>query len=470
MSDNGDLALMAHLMRRAGFGASRAELERLAEQGYEETVELLLHPERQPEVDEYMLYRYHPDTDTAGGDVFTGQAYWLYHMVNTQRPLQEKIALFWHHLFATGMNKVDNCDHLVNQVRMFRRYGMGNLRDLLVELAKDPSMIFWLDNNENHKRAPNENWGRELLELFSMGVGNYTEHDVYECSRAFTGWTITAKLPRFPYGRFPWHFEYRPEDHDFTEKSFLGHTGRFNGEDVIDIILQQPACARFIARHLYNFFVADEPQVPAWNVEPPSDPEAVSLLAETLVKADYQIRTVLRTLFNSDSFKMATFKKVKSPIEVVVGTLMLTQERFLGAEINLEKASQEPGRLGQDPLDPPSVEGWHTGREWINSGALVKRVNFVADRVSNTDLPGVKDIVHRVASNGGSVSPEELVDRCLDLMGPLEVEDSTKKELLDQVHGQGPISYDSKEDYDAFSQRVAEVLALIAATREYQFG
>ena len=469
MASREDIALMAHLMRRAGFGAPRAELERLAEQGYEQTVEQLLHPERQPEVDEYMLYRYAPITELPGGVPDASQGNYLYHMVNTQRLLQEKMSLFWHHLFATGNAKVDNTFHQLDQIRMFRRYGMGNLRDLLVELAKDPSMIFWLDNNENHKRAPNENWGRELLELFSMGVGNYTEHDVYECSRAFTGWTITAKMPRYPYGRFPWHFEYRPEDHDFTEKAFLGHSGRFNGEDVIDIILRQPACARFIARHLYNFFVADEPQVPAWNVEPPSDPEAVSLLAETLVKADYQTNPVLHTLFNSDFFKKATFKKVKSPVEVVVGTLRMTGD-LQGPDPRLLSLAKEPGYMGQDLLDPPSVEGWHTGREWINSGALVKRVNFVADRVSNTDLPGVKDIVHRVASNGGSVSPEELVDRCLDLMGPLEVEDSTKKELLDQVHGQGPISYDSKEDYDAFSQRVAEVLALIAATREYQFG
>ena len=464
-----DIALMAHLMRRAGFGAPRAELERLAKQDYEETVEDLLHPERQPEVDEYLLYRYHPYIQQTGASAGPAQANWLYHMVNTQRPLQEKMALFWHHLFATAGSKVDNTYHMYEQVRMLRQHCMGNLRDLLVELAKNPAMIFWLDNNENHKRAPNENWGRELLELFSMGVGNYTEHDVYECSRAFTGWTITAKLPRFPYGRFPWHFIFRPEDHDFTTKSFLGHSGRFNGEDVVDLILRQPACARFIARHLYNFFVADEPQVPAWNMEPPADPEAVLLLAETLVKADHQIKPVLHTLFNSDFFKEAAFKKVRSPVEVVVGTLRMTGD-LQGPDPRLLDISREPGYMGHDLLEPSSVEGWHTGREWIYSGALVKRVNFVAERVSNTDLPGVQDIVHRVASNGGPISPEELVDRCLDLMGPLQVSEATKGELITHVQGGGLLSDDAKEDHDALSKRVAQVLALIAATREYQFG
>ena len=163
MANKGDIALMAHLMRRAGFGATRDELESFAGQGYEETVEQLLHPEEQPKVDEYTLYRYHPNIEIPSPFTLPGQANWLYHMVNTKRPLEEKVALFWHQVFATGNAKVDNCFHIVDQLQVFRQRGMGNLGELLVELAKDPAMIFWLDNNENHKRAPNENWGRELL-------------------------------------------------------------------------------------------------------------------------------------------------------------------------------------------------------------------------------------------------------------------------------------------------------------------
>ncbi|MCH8184605.1 MAG: DUF1800 domain-containing protein [Chloroflexi bacterium] len=469
MPNKEDIALMSHLMRRAGFGATRDEVERLAEQGYEETVEQLINPTAPP-VDEFLLWRYHPITEVPGGAADPGQANWLYQMVNTERPLEEKLALFWHHVFATGNAKVDNCNHLLEQIQIFRDIGMGNYRNLLVEIAKNPAMIFWLDNNENHRNAPNENWGRELLELFSLGVGNYTEKDVFECSRAFTGWTIGAKMPRFPYGRFPWTFEYRPEDHDFTEKTFLGHTGNFNGEDIIDIVVQQPACSKFIARHLYNFFVADEPQVPAWNIEEPRDPEAVETLRETFVSSGLEIKPVLRTMFNSDFFKESTYQKVKSPVEVVVGTLGLTGD-LAGPDPRLEGMGKEPGYMGQAILDPPSVEGWHTGKEWINSGSLVKRVNFVADRVSNTELPGVKSIIKRVAeSNGSAMTAEALVDQCLDLMGPIEMGEHTRRELLSHAESEGSISWATEEDYARSSRRVGDMLALIAATREYQFG
>ena len=469
MPNKEDIALMSHLTRRAGFGATRDEVERLAEQGYEETVEQLINPTAPP-VDEFLLYRYHPITEVPGGASDPGQANWLYQMVNTERPLEEKMALFWHQVLATGNAKVDNCNHLLEQIQMFRDLGMGNYRNLLIEIAKNPAMIFWLDNNENHRHAPNENWGRELLELFSLGVGNYTEKDVFECSRAFTGWTIGAKMPRFPYGRFPWRFEYRPEDHDFTEKTFLGHTGNFNGEDIIDIVVQQPACSKFIARHLYNFFVADEPQVPAWNIEEPRDPEAVETLRETFVSSGLEIKPVLRTMFNSDFFKESMYQKVKSPVEVVVGTLTLTGD-LAGPDPRLEGMGKEPGYMGQSILDPPSVEGWHTGKEWINSGSLVKRVNFVADRVSDTELPGVKSMVKRVAeSNGSAMTSGALVDQSLDLMGPIEVGERTRGELLSHAESEGSMSWATEQDYARSSRRVGDMLALIAATREYQFG
>ena len=204
MSDH-DIALMAHLMRRAGFGASRAELEARVAQGYEATVEELLHPESQPALDEDVLYRYFPNLEGPLAPV-QAQTNWVYRMINTPRPLEEKMALFWHQLFATGNSKIDNPPELLQQIAMFRRHGLGSFRDLLVELAKNPAMIFWLDNNGNHRGAINENWGRELLELFSMGVGNYSEDDIKEASRAFTGWTIGPKLPRLPLGRFYWSF------------------------------------------------------------------------------------------------------------------------------------------------------------------------------------------------------------------------------------------------------------------------
>ena len=463
-----DIALMAHLMRRAGFGASREELEARVARGYEATVNELLNPEAQPAVDRYELLRYHPWTWKPGTIQGMGASEWLYYMINTQRPLEEKMALFWHQVFATGVSKVDHYDEITDMVAMLREKGMRNYKELLVELAKSPAMIYWLDNNENHADAVNENWGRELLELFTMGVGNYTEDDVRECSRAFTGWTMEPKLPRFPIGRFDWLFEYKEEDHDDGEKTFLGNTGRFNGEDIIDIICQQPATARFIARHLYNFFVADEAQVPAWSVTPPRDPEAVETLAKTFTESGYDVRSVLRVLFNSDFFKEARFARLKSPAEVVVGTLRLVGgDEFPRPGIG--ETSRQPGYMGQDLLNPPSVEGWHTGTEWINSGSLMRRVNFAADMLGDASRPGVRSIINRLRDQG-DLGPEGFVDTCLDLMGPLEVGQSTRQELVDHAGTVGPLGWRSEQESDSSTQRVTEMLQLIVSLRDYHYA
>ena len=272
MADN-EIALMAHLMRRAGFGAARDELEARAAKGYEATVEEFLHPEDQPDVEMDLMERYRPEYSEllnlpASTDL------WVYRMINTRRQLQEKMTLFWQGIFPTGFAKVNNALMMNVHINLFRQHGLGNFRDLLLELSRHPAMVFYLDNTDNHRGSINENFGRELLELFSMGVGmdgklNYTEDDVKAASRAFTGWTLEPTMPLFPYGRDVWRFRYDPSDHDNGEKTFLGETGRWNGEDIIDIIIRRLATARFISRHLYTFFVADEPQVPAWKDTPP---------------------------------------------------------------------------------------------------------------------------------------------------------------------------------------------------------
>ena len=467
-----DIALMAHLMRRAGFGASRDELEERVAKGYEATVEELLDPDsfNIPRVDADVLFRYFPSIEFANAPP-NGTSHMIYHMINTKRPLEEKMTLFWHQLFATGTAKIDNPTEMVRQIDMFRRYGMGNYRDLLEDLAKDPAMIYWLDNNENHKDAPNENWGRELLELFSMGQGNYTEQDVYECSRAFTGWTISPKIPRMPWNRFLWSFEYRADDHDDTEKVFLGHRGAFNGEDIIDIIVRQPATARFVARHLYTFFVADEAQVPAWQITPPLDPVAINIIGDAFLSSGYDIRSTLRVLLNSDFFKSESVRwaKVKSPTEVVVGITRLVGD-FQFPRPGLMDISEEPGYQGQQLINPPSVEGWHTGAEWIDSGALVRRINFAADRLSNINLPGVQSIIQRVKAHG-SLTPTEFVESCLDLVGPLDVTETTRQELVTLAEQQGgDLRWDTDEVSSNSARRIGDMLGLIAASREYQFA
>ena len=465
MPDRDDIALMAHLMRRAGFGATREELEARVAIGYEATVEELIHPENQPSIDEDIMYRYMPGFNGFAA-LANNAADWIYRMINTSRPLEEKMALFWHQLFATGNNKVDNAPELTQQIAVFRWHGLGSFRDLLVELAKNPAMIFWLDNNGNHKGAINENWGRELLELFSLGVGNYSEDDIKETSRAFTGWTIPPKIPTLPFGRFYWSFEYKPEDHDGGEKTFLGQTGRFNGDDIIDIIVKQPAAPRFLARHLYNFFVADEVQVPSWNITPPKDSEAIETLVQAYNQTGGDIRSILRVLFNSDFFKNARFARVKSPAELVVGTARMAGN-FNGPRPGFTSLAVECAYQGQELLNPPSVESWHTGSEWIDGGALVRRVNFAAGLLGDTTLPGVRSMVQHIKDQG-PLSPEQFLDQCLEVVGPLEVGEFTRRGLLEQAQEGGEMRWNTEQECSASEKRIGVLLALIAASRDYQ--
>jgi uncharacterized protein (DUF1800 family) len=463
-----DLQLMAHLFRRAGFGATRDDLEAALDKGYAATVEELLHPEDAPEVEEDLLERYYLDAKESF-QLDGAQTAWVYRMINTRRPLEEKMALFWHGLFATGFNKCDDPRVITKQIRMFRRHGLGNFRELLIELSRDPAMIYWLDNNQSRGDAPNENYGRELLELFSMGIGNYFEDDVKAAARAFTGWTLAPTLPRQPYGRFEWEFEYRPDLHDDSVKTFLGETGQWNGEDIVTIVAKQPAAARFIARHLYNFFVADEPQVPAWPTVPPCHPEAINVLVEAYMASQYDMRSVLRTLFLSDFFRseQAYFAKVKSPVELVIGTVRLTKD-FAFPRLGLREIALECRYMGQDLLNPPSVEGWHTGKEWIDTGCLVERINFAAQQVSDPGKPGVRLILDRLRA-ASPLSPEGLVDTCLDLVGPLSIRADTRAALIDHVKPGGTWRFSPGEE-QAATQRVSELLQLIVATREYQLN
>ena len=355
-----------------------------------------------------------------------------------------------------------------NQVEMFRTFGLSKLDVILLALSKDPAMIFWLDNSENHGDEINENYGRELLELFSMGVGNYTEDDIKNCARAFTGWTFTQPIPIYPQGDFPSYFHYREDDHDSSVKTFLGETGQFDGADIINIIIKQPATAKFVSRHLYNFFVADEPQVPAWDDLPPQNPEAIDMLSKAFKDSQGDMRSVLRVLFNSEFFKQAQFKRVKCPAELVAGVIKLTGTN---REPNkqLEAIGVATAAMGQELYNPPTVEGWHTGKEWIDSGTLVERINFVADQVGNIELPGVKDLLTRMAENG-TQTPQQLVDGCLDLLGPVQVMDKTYTQLLAHANQEGNLDRGTADGCNQFDRRVSEMFQLIVATGEYQFG
>jgi len=466
---NKDISLMAHLMRRAGFGAPFEELQARTAKGYEATVEELLNPDSQPDMERDIMMRYQTQWVSQAG-LEGQQEEWAFRMINTKRPLEEKIALFWHGILCTGHAKCEYPRQQQIEFNMFRSDGMGSFANLLQGLAKDPAMVFFLDNCMSHKDAINENWGRELLELFSLGVGmdgkeNYSEDDVKEAARAFTGWTVTNSVPRYPYGKYEAKFIYDPNDHDNDEKTFLGETGNLNGEEIVDIIAKQPGTARFISRHLYNFFVADEPQVPAWQDTPPRDPEAIKMLEEEYFRSNFNIGSMLRLLFNSDFFKNAQFEKVKSPAETVAGTMRLVGD-FTLPKPGLNALTLNIRYMGQDLMNPPTVEGWHTGKEWIDSGSLVERINFTADQVGNTNLPGVRAIINRLSAEGPTLSPEALIDGCLDNLGAYEISDETRVQLVELAQSEGEIRTSTPE----FDQRVGQMLQSIVATTEYLFA
>ena len=470
-----DIGLIAHLMRRAGFGANREQIGMHANAGYQNTVEALLNPGEEDRMDDHLIRRFHPELSGMMGPNAPGQN-WLYRMATTTAPLREKMALFWHGIFATGYAKVIHGKALSDQTRMFRTFGMGSFEDLLIQLSKDPAMIIWLDNQDNHNGAINENFGRELLELFTMGVGNYTEQDIKECARAFTGWTIanreymelrSQRDSDWPYGRIAWHFKYHPEDHDDGEKEFLGQRGRFNGEDIIHIICQQEATARFISRHLYSFFVSDEPPIPEWRYTPPTNPEAIDELTRVYYDSNYDISAMLRALFNSSYFQSqdSWYSKVKSPVELVAGVLRLTGE-FNRPRREIIDRYFQASYMGQFLNNPPSVEGWHQGTDWLDTGTLVERVNFASQQIGDPAKPGIHAMIERIASIPNNVaSPENLISVCLEEMGVISVEEDTMKVLIDfvsQGHDQ-PINASNDG-----SQKISAALQMVASTKEFQ--
>jgi hypothetical protein len=334
------------------FPPSRAEAVRIArERGEGLGVKLL--PEGaqrrlQPVVDKffYGLYANAIETQRLG-------LWWANRMLATRRPLEEKLTLFWHGHFATGENKVRDYRMMLQQNEMFRAHASGRFRDLLVGILKDPAMLVYLDNGENIKAHPNENFGRELLELFTMGVGNYSERDVREAARAFTGWTNDVLA-----------FKFDKAQHDFGQKTFLGRTGPFDGEDVVDTILAQPVTAEFIAAKVYRFFVRDE-----------IDPALKSELGRTYRESGYQMKPLLKRIFLSKDFYSppAVATQIKSPVQLVVSTY---KKMSLREVPTIPDFGRMTASLGQSLFDPPNVAGWAGGRTWITPSTLLNRGNL----------------------------------------------------------------------------------------------
>ncbi|MDE2835936.1 MAG: DUF1800 domain-containing protein [Chloroflexota bacterium] len=340
---------VSHVLWRAGFGASPAELARFRAMGLQATIDHLVDFEAVDDSAlEERLAAQELDLEQSLNQL---QRWWLQRMAYTARPLQEKMTLFWHGILTSSFRIVGKGPYTVQQNRLLREQGMGRYDDLLKAVSRDPAMMTYLDSRSNKKAAPNENYSRELMELFSLGIGHYTEEDVRESARAFTGWQLSRKRG----------FYINARQHDNGRKTFLGRTGRFDGDDIVDIIMEQPAAAEYICTRLWTFFAYPDPE-----------PEVIQRLADVFRSSGTEIRPVVRAMFESDEFygNRARAAIVKSPVELAVGAV-----RALGVETDFRPLYKPIERMGQELFMPPNVAGWPGGATWINSSALLERVN-----------------------------------------------------------------------------------------------
>ena len=395
--------LAAHLLERAGFGGTPGEIEHFAALAPAEAVRRIVYFENitaevLPEFDHSGIHdpglEPFPPSRPATTDLAkeTGQAlgikvkpsgnrrlqpvvdkffywlrasvletnrvayWWANRMVVSERPLQEKMALFWHGHFAVNEGKVRDYRKLLGQLELFHEQGTGSFRDLMVAVAQDPGMLSFLDAGVNVKGAPNENFAREIMELFTMGVGHYTESDIREAARAFTGWNYRDL-----------EFVINADQHDSGEKTFLGRTGNFDGVDIVDIIMEQPVTAQYIAGKIYQYFVRDD-----------VSPVLQARLGEILHGANYEIKPLLETIFLSRDFysEPSVGTRIKSPVELAVSTY---RKLGLTEAPGVPDFNSATSALGQRLFQPPTVAGWAEGRSWITPGLLLERGNFARD-------------------------------------------------------------------------------------------
>ncbi len=436
-SDPWDLAKVGHLHRRAGFGGSWDRLSRDLERGPEESVESLIQGEStsldgysSADFDDFMARM---GRTMSGGDLRQIQKIWLYRLIHTHHPLRERMTLFWHDHFATSNEKVSDPDLMSRQNRLLRRYALGSFADLLVRMGRDPAMLIYLDASTNRKAQPNENYAREVMELFSLGLGNYTERDIQEAARAFTGTFVINKR----YRRIP-------GQHDDGLKKILGQSADFDDLGVVRLLLDQPACGRFLCTKFVRAFVNELDPLPDGFVEP---------LAASLREANYDITVPIRIILRSRFFYDATNRRrrIKSPVDLVIGTIRSLE--VVQPTVELDPLAESIALMGQELYAPPNVSGWDGGRSWINTTRMLARTNFVLGLLSNED-----------DAFGGRFDPEALSDShgfdCRDEACQFF------RDLLVQV-GTSEVDHHSTEKSD---RTLSEDLAAILSSPIYQLA
>ena len=479
--------LIEHLLRRAGFGASPGELATYSRLSYGQAVDRLVNYENLPDtVDSNIGQPGYVGTTSRGPFSPTtvpddARQRWLFRMVHSERPLQEKMALFWHNYFATGYSKVaaavraQNATRLMaakasddpqkqqGQIELFRSNAVGNFRNLLVAVAKDPAMLIWLDGDTNTKARPQENFGRELMELFSRGVGYYTEDDVYAAARVFTGWNLTptrgADL-QDPNASFS--FVYNANQHETTAKSFSfpiyadgsrtipsrsASAGMQDGLDLIAALAMHPETARRLATKLFEFFVSETG---------PPDPGFVDDLATVYLRNDTAIKPVLQRLFMSPPFQDAStrFTRYSWPVEFVVRAM----KEVGWAGFSVGSVLTPLVNMGQELLEPPNVAGWVLGRSWFSNGAMLARMNFASALAFNQKFNLA------AAAAAARSSPRALVD-FLTARLTVDLENDVYADLVTYA-GAGAAWTGSDTQLQA---KAPGVVHLILGTAAYQF-
>lgn len=431
---------LAHLLRRAGFGARPDEWEEYSALGIKATTQRLLHPETVPDNLEVLLQTIGEnfiDFDTLDGV----RNWWIFRMAQSRRPLEEKMTLFWHNHFATANYKVNNPRFMARQIDTFREHALGNFRSLLLAMIRDPAMLVWLDGGQNRLNASNENFAREVLELFTMGPGSgYTEKDIQEAARSFTGWIYNNG--GFTYSSFA---------HDDHYKTFMGQSGNFHGDDIVNIIVRQPAVGKFLAGKLWKFFVSETP--------PPAEIERIGKIYLT---SNYDIRAMVEAILTSPSFyaEGSRYARVKSPVEFVVNVIRTLDVPLLAIK-NL------PGNIeamGQDLLNPPNVAGWPGGAAWINTRTLLARVNFSSQVTNEMNRRGqlAARVQEKLIAPGAELeTAEQVVGAVWDALMPGRVLSGRARVALLGYVGEGKVDLGVK---------LPGLVSLVMGMPEYQLA
>jgi uncharacterized protein (DUF1800 family) len=458
-----DARLASHLYRRAAFGPTRDDLKDAVAAGLDATVDKLLAAPKEPRRLAPVVTTPPPTNRETGMPDASGQAAvlraaWLQRLIDGAEPAREKLALFWHNHFATSIKKVNDGRLMEAQGELLFTHALGSFRRMLGEVSRDPAMLVWLDSNQNVKSHPNENYAREVMELFTLGVGNYTEKDVQEAARAFTGWHTRGEK-----------FTFVKSEHDHLSKTVLGQTGDWDGDDVLRILLEQPACAKFLVRKLYQFLVSETATPPDSLLAP---------LADAFRKSDYDVSVPVRTILRSRHFYSAHAyrQKVKWPVEYAVGMVRLIGVGVTGRiTVNPYSLLGVLELMGQQLYAPPNVKGWEAGRAWLNTATVLARHNFAHSLVNgmgdlndyakrfnlNTFFPAVNPLAFVLRL--GIKEPDKVVDFYADLLLPGEVRPEVRTKLIAHIG-------DTDPETEGFAQRCRDALFVLLTLPEYQLN